>query len=146
MKKMKGKRLLSLLLTLCMVLSMVPAAALAAKVDNAADAVVGDTIITTTKDVPNATEPAYWKLTDKERVCDSAIEHTHSDSCYYQSCDHKDGHLSTCYGEEYTYELCEHSSTDEHKGSVTLADVVTINGTDVSWKKLHCSQVSGHVL
>ena len=137
MKKIKGKRLLSLLLTLCMVLSLVPAAALAAKVDNAADAVVGDTITTTTKDVPNATEPAYWKLTDKERVCDSAIEHTHNEDCYYQSCDHKEGHLSTCYGEEYTYELCEHSSADEHTGSVTLEDVITFTGTDVKWKTDH---------
>ena len=72
MRKMKGKRLLSLLLTLCMVLSLVPAAAFAAKVDNVADAVVGDTITNNSATAPDGFTDEFgtssWVQKDKRCV------------------------------------------------------------------------------
>lgn len=65
------------------------------------------------------------------------IEHTHEDACYTKTCDHKNGHISTCYETVIGYNLCEHTDDTEHTGSVTLADVVTIKGTNVTWIKDH---------
>jgi gas vesicle protein len=65
------------------------------------------------------------------------IEHAHEDACYLKTCDHKNGHISACYETVIGYNLCEHANDTEHTGSVTLADVVTINGTNVTWVKTH---------
>ena len=65
------------------------------------------------------------------------IEHTHDASCYTKTCNHKNGHIASCYETTIGYNLCEHADESEHTGSVTLADVVTISGTNVTWIKTH---------
>lgn len=147
--KLKGKRMLSWLLTVVMVLSMLPATALAADYndvlpklpDSADDLNVGDTYKGTTMPTiaPDGTE---WSVTEESYEQDwtkcSAVAHTHGDKCYYKSCDHKDGHLPTCYSESTSYALCECEEKGlTHTAAVTLADVVTIRGADVSWIESH---------
>lgn len=141
---MNGKRILSFILALAMVLGMVPFNALptfAAEVADPADAKVGDTTTTKTDTAPTDVEYGVWKQTDSGTTCGNLIEHTHSDSCYYKSCDHNDGHLSSCYSESTSYALCTHSSDTEHTGSVNVTDVVTITGsgfnTRLEWNESH---------
>ena len=143
MRKSKGKRLLSLLLTLCMVISLVPATAFAAEVTDPANAVVGDTMTTKTSDAPDAPEGTVWMFQEDYTVVNvtqcpgKGVEHSHGDGCYSKTCDHKNGHISTCYSESTAYALCTHENDSEHSGTVTLTDVVTIEGTSASWKKDH---------
>ena len=133
MLSLKVKRGLSFLLSLCLLLSMLPMTVFA---DNSLDSFnIGDIKVTTTKDPPASVEDAVWVLINSNEC--NKIVHTHEDKCYYKSCDHNDGHLSTCYSESTSYALCEHSDETQHTASVTLTDVVTINGTNVSWKTDH---------
>ena len=133
MLSLKVKRGLSFLLSLCLILSMLPMTVFA---DSSLDSFnVGDIKVTTTKDPPMSVENAVWVLVDSNEC--NKIVHTHEDKCYYKSCNHNDGHLSTCYSESTSYALCEHSDDTQHTASVTLTDVVTINGTNVSWKTDH---------
>ena len=125
----KFKRSLALLLTLCMVLAMVPTSVFAVGHQH------GDQVVTNTETPPAAVEGGVWVLTGKVEC--SKIVHTHEENCFYQTCDHKDGHLSTCYSSATAYALCEHEDEAMHTGSVDLTDVVTINGTNVTWKKDH---------
>ena len=129
MFKNKMKRGISLLLTLCMVLAMVPMNAVAVGHSH------GDTVITPDKEEPAPVEGFVWVLTDSVEC--KKIVHTHKESCFYKSCDHKDGHLSSCYSSATEYALCEHDDETQHSGSVTLTDVVEINGTNVAWKTEH---------
>lgn len=135
MKNTLLKRFLSLALTLCMVLSMCPVTAFAAEGDAYA---VGDTVSNTTGEEPAAVEGAVWvESSETNTVCEYLIEHTHNENCYYKSCDHKDGHLSTCYSESTTYELCTHTDNSEHSGTVTISDVVKRSGLTLSWNTAH---------
>lgn len=129
MFKNKLTRGLALVLTLCMIIGMVPMQAIAV------DLHPGDTITTPDKNPPAPVEGAVWVLTDSIEC--KKIVHTHNEKCFYQSCDHKDGHLSSCYSESTAYALCEHADETQHTGSVTLTDVVTIDGTNVAWKTEH---------
>lgn len=78
-----------------------------------------------------------------ELTCGNSYEHTHGDSCYYKSCNHKEGHLSDCYSNATSYALCEHSNDSEHTGSVTVADVVSVSykygviPTGINWVTTH---------
>lgn len=133
MLSLKVKRGLSFLLSLCLILSMLPMTVFA---DSNSDLHnIGDIKVTATKDPPASVANAVWVLVDSDEC--NKIVHTHEDKCYYKSCDHNDGHLSTCYSESTSYTLCEHSDETQHTASVTLADVVTISGSNVSWKTDH---------
>ena len=133
MLSLKVKRGLSFLLSLCLLLSVLPMTVFA---DNGLDSFnIGDIKVTTTKDPPTTVENAVWVLINSNEC--NKIVHTHEERCYYKSCDHNDGHLSICYSESTSYALCEHSDETQHTASVTLTDVVTINGTNVSWKTDH---------
>ena len=134
------RRSLSLALALVMVLGMVPFGAL-----RTAAAQPGDKTTTKTETPPADVPYGIWVL-DKgttlnpnpKATCGNAVEHTHSDSCYRKTCDHADGHLSSCYSSSTTYELCNCEATgNTHTGTVTMTDVVTISGTNASWKTDH---------
>lgn len=129
MFKSKMKRGIALLLTMCMVMAMMPTHVFAVGHSH------GDTVVTPTDTPPAAVEGFVWVLTDSVEC--KSIVHTHKEGCFYKSCDHKDGHLSTCYSESTSYALCEHEDETQHTGSVTLTDVVEINGTNVTWKTGH---------
>lgn len=132
MNKTMFKRVLAIALTLCMVLSMCPVTALAA------DYSVGDTVSNTTGEKPEDVAGAIWaESTSTETICGNLYEHTHDEDCYSKSCDHKNGHLSSCYSTATSYALCEHEDESAHTGTVTLADVVTIIGKTVTWKTDH---------
>lgn len=94
------------------------------------------------EDVEDAVEDAKDFIDDKfdelngGATC-NILEHKHITDCYLKTCDHKNGHIATCYETVIGYEMCTHSDATEHTASVTLGDVVTINGTDVQWKKDH---------
>ena len=134
------RRSLSLALALVMVLGMVPFGAL-----RTAAAVPGDKTTTKTETPPADVPYGIWVLDqgttlnpNPKTTCGVLVEHTHSDSCYRKSCDHADGHLSSCYSSSTSYELCNCEATgNTHTGTVTLTDVVTIKGTNVSWKTDH---------
>ena len=140
-----GKRFLSALLALVMVMSLLPVSVFAAEGDY--DYTYGATVkVTDDAAAPSGSIPpsSEWELVSQETKVDLTKcpgtlgqEHTHSEDCYYKSCDHKDGHLSTCYSESTSYALCEHEDASQHTGSVTLADVVTISGTSATWKTEH---------
>lgn len=96
MKKMSLKKILAIFLTLCMVVSLCPLSVFADTYKE------GDVKTTYTEDAPEDVDGYVWELTDRY-TCLNIIEHTHSDSCYYKSCDHKDGHLYSCYSESTVY-------------------------------------------
>jgi hypothetical protein len=123
------KRILSFFLVLCMMISLIPTTVFAENY------IVGDTTITNTNEAPTPIENAVWVLFESDEC--KKVEHSHGDKCYYHSCDHNDGHLSTCYGENVEYAACSHDNDTQHTATVTLSDVVTISGTSVSWKKDH---------
>lgn len=129
MFKTKSARALAMLLVFCMMVSMLPTSATAAWIEP------GDMVITPTNTPPDAIDGSVWVLTDSTEC--KKLVHTHEDKCFYKSCDHADGHLSTCYSEATSYELCQHADESEHTGSVTLEDVVTISGNNTSWKTDH---------
>lgn len=129
MSKQTIKRSLAFILAICTVVSLLPMTVIAR------DTQVGDSVTTDTKEPPAAVENAVWVLTDSIEC--KKIVHTHEGKCFYQSCDHKDGHLPTCYSEATAYSLCNHEDETQHTGSVTLTDVVEINGRTVSWKTSH---------
>lgn len=129
MVQRKITRSISLLLVLCMVVSVFPLQI------TALDTQIGDTVTTPTNQPPAPIENAVWVLTDSIEC--KKIAHTHTVSCYYQTCDHANGHLSTCYSQSTAYSLCQHEDAMQHTGAVTLSDVVTINGSNVSWKTNH---------
>ena len=112
MKKVKGKRLLSLLLTLCMVLSLVPVASFADTYDYAVDAVVekeGDA------SMPEGTIPPYtvWDCVESaDPTCEKEAHEAHSIDC-----DHKDGHLYECYKEEPQWAVC---SGEDHAHTYSM--------------------------
>ena len=142
--KLKGKRMLSWLLTVVMVLSMLPATALAEE--------IGGTATTKTKTSPEDVEYGVWQLNESIPLRPNPstdcgylpeYEHTHGDNCYIKICDHKDGHLSTCYESSTSYAKCEHSDSSQHSGEVTITDVISVEfkygiiPVSVSWKTEH---------
>ena len=121
---------IALLLAIVMAVSMLPVSVFATTPS------IGDTQHTHTNTPPAAVENAVWVLA--ESVECKKIEHTHTEKCYYQSCDHNNGHTSAGYSESTTYELCTHDSENPaHTGTGDLTDVVSISGTNVSWKTDH---------
>ena len=127
--KMSMKRGIAMLLAMFMLFSTLPANVVA---DNTE---IGTKEVTNTETPPAAVEDGIWVLVDTDKCI--SIEHAHNDDCYYKTCDHKNGHISTCYSEATAYVLCEHSDESAHTGTVTLTDVVTIDGTNVTWVKTH---------
>ena len=140
-----NKRVLSFLLTLLMIVGVFPAGSF---VVSAEDNVwqIGDTTTT-----PNNFKPlgekvsnSVWVNTKTEgpdslghsSVCDK-YAHTHSDTCWTKSCNHKDGHTTNCYDSVTNYAKCNHSSDSEHTASVNISDVVTRNGFSVKWNTSH---------
>ena len=120
------KRIVALLVAIVMVVAMMPVGVFAETPN------IGDNQITDTNTPPAAVENAVWVLADSVEC--KKIEHAHEAKCYYQSCDHNDGHTSACYSESTTYELCTHDSENPaHTGTGDLTDVVSISGTNVSW-------------
>lgn len=126
---LKCKRIIALLLTIILVTAMLPTNVIATEFS------VGDNQTTNTNTPPNSVDGAVWVLVDSIEC--NKIVHTHENKCYYHSCDHNNGHISTCYSESTAYTVCEHNDDTQHSGSVTLADVVTINGTNVNWNAQH---------
>ena len=120
--KLKGKRLLSWLMTVVMVLSMLPTTALAAE--------VGETETTKTEIPPENVANAVWVLNESTILAPNPktdcekIEHSHDDSCYTKNCDHADatlnGHFQSCYGGEWV--VCKHEEGDDtaHTGAFTV--------------------------
>ena len=89
----KGRALiLTLFFAVAMLLGFVAKGTVNAK----ADVAVGDTTTTTMNTSPEDVEYGVWKQTASDTVC-GKMEHTHTDDCYSYSCDHKNGHLSTCF-------------------------------------------------
>ena len=137
---MKAKKLLSLLLVLCMIIGMVPGVAMAA--DEGYDYEVG-AIVTQNGDdsIPSGSIPegATWSgpVQLPDMSCGYLFSHSHSESCYTKICDHKDGHMNTCYSSSTSYSVCNHSSDTEHTGSVTITDVVSRSGLSLSWNTEH---------
>lgn len=129
MHKHQIKRSLAFILAICIVVSLLPMTVIAV------DKQVGDSVTTNKNEPPAAVDGAVWVLTDSTEC--KKIVHTHGEKCFYQSCDHKDGHLATCYSEATAYSLCTHENEAQHTGSVTLTDVVEISGRTVSWKISH---------
>lgn len=127
--KKATKRFVVFCSTTCMLLSQVPMYVFAQDVS------VGTQVITNTKTPPKLIEGNVWELIDSDTCL--LIEHEHTNDCYYKTCDHKNGHLPDCYSTATAYTLCEHTDESLHTGSVTLADVVKIDGTNVTWKKDH---------
>lgn len=125
----KLKRSLAIVLTFCMLFAILPTNVFAAGHQH------GDQVTTPTEQPPEAVDGAVWVLTGKVEC--NKIVHSHTESCYYKTCDHKNGHISTCYSSATAYALCEHDDASMHTGSVTLTDVVTIDGTNVTWQKDH---------
>ena len=133
------KRLLSMLLVICMVMTVLPMQVLATayndtypQLPESSDGLaLGDTY--KGKSAPAIAAPTgmEWVQIDSsfERDYDkcavTVVEHTHSDSCYRKSCDHKDGHLTTCYTESTEYTLCPDKNTHQHTDSINTTDVVT---------------------
>ncbi len=143
------KRILSIAIVLVMVFGMVPL--------NAFEAFAAETALTHHPDqkdgLPNTAEVkgsntakpedteipdgAQWEGPSAGVLSCTTDIHTHDESCYYKKCDHKDGHTAACFSETTEYVLCQHEDETQHTGSVTLTDVVTISGTNVSWKSDH---------
>lgn len=141
----RWKRCLSILLAVIMVVGMVPATALQAFAAETDVPVVGSTVTTPNNVRPTAPDGYWYELDSTEgpnalgysSVCGKS-NHTHTDDCYTHNCDHKDGHLSTCYESSTEYTLCPDTSTHAHTGTANLSDVLTINGrTDVQWVTTH---------
>lgn len=137
MRKLKW-RVLSLILALAMVLTSVPMTAKAAEPNY----ILG-TESNTTGVAPGDVDGTVWVegTPETKTICGNLYEHIHGTNCYTKSCDHKNGHLSTCYSTSTEYELCEHENDEEHTGTGTLSDVVEIDvklsGTTVTWKTEH---------
>lgn len=92
-------------------------------------------------DASNAADGYSWfqgEQAGKTLSCNYLYAHTHGDKCYTKTCDHKDGHLSTCYSTSTEYKLCDCASTGgSHTGTVALTDVVTFEDKRPSWKTDH---------
>lgn len=127
--KMSMKRSIAFVLAMCMFMAMVPLNVLATGTE------IGTKEVTSTENPPAPVDGGVWVLVDSKKC--TSIEHAHNNDCYYQTCDHKNGHISTCYGESTSYVLCEHDDESAHTGTVTLAGVVTIDGTNVAWVTTH---------
>ncbi|MBQ8646762.1 MAG: hypothetical protein IJ484_01310, partial [Oscillospiraceae bacterium] len=133
----KGKRLLSLLLAVVMLVGVFPTSVFAAA--------VGEPVKNTTGEEPEPIEGFFWKNTgtseavDPEKCHFPDSEHVHSADCYgyLQICDHKKGHLSTCYPTEYVYEKCPGSSHD-HTQEINVGDVVKRDSIfNITWDQSH---------
>lgn len=91
-------------------------------------------------DAGNASDGYIWfqgEQTGETLSCGYLLLHVHNEDCYTKTCDHKDGHLSTCYSSSTEYELCEHSDDSQHTGSVDISAVVTLSGLKPSWNENH---------
>ena len=147
----RWKKILSMILAIVLVVGMVPTNLFAIKTNAAENDVwqIGDTTTTPNNKQPVGDKVAnsVWVNTDKTNHgalgfgdnCAQGFnyEHTHSDTCWSLSCDHKDGHTVNCYESVTTYEKCNHSSDSEHTDAVNIADVVTRKGLSVSWNTNH---------
>lgn len=74
---------------------------------------------------PTDVEGFVW-VENSKSACSDQLLHSHDDECYKLTCDHKGGHLSTCYSTSSVYEKCTHNDDSEHTGSVEVRDVVTV--------------------
>lgn len=133
------KRFLAVLLTLCMVLSLLPVSAFAAP--GGSEYEIGDTFETTAPDqkppenIPDGTE---WVGPDAERgdlICKEE-EHAHSlDSCYSHDCVHE--HDDDCYPTQWV--KCTKEDNPDHYGSFGLHKSDTectlhyFGGFDYTW-------------
>lgn len=139
----KFKRVLALLLTLCMVVSMCPAFALTAKAATEATLIKTEEKTTAPADEENGTWVQVGgpvnKLDASKCPTLGLSTHSHTGDCYYKSCTHKDGHISSCYSTATSYALCESPDTHGHTGTVTVADVVKIDikKLSVDWDNEH---------
>ena len=92
------KRLLSMFLAMTMVLSMLPATALAAAVTDPADAKVGDTYTGASAPAETENDGVVWVMNENSET--SALTcsgHEHTDDCYALNCGHYFGHTADCY-------------------------------------------------
>ena len=136
---MKNKRVLkciiSSVLALLLVVGILPLSLLA---EGETQYEEGYTVTLGYDDAAPADIDGFIWVVEAEKPC-LITEHTHSESCYKLVCVHVDGgeHTTDCYSTSTEYEECTHESDDEHTGSVTLEDVVKINGTNVTWNTEH---------
>ena len=136
MTKLKHKKIWAIVTLVCFLFTLMPVAAFAENVVVQGPYSDGMVVTLGYGEKPENIEGFVWVLED-ESACSDGLLHSHSDGCYELICDHKDGHTSNCYSESTAYALCSHSDESQHTGSVTLADVVTIDGSNVSWKVEH---------
>lgn len=134
---MRVKRGLSLLLCCAILVGLLPTVAFAAYD-------IGDTVTNKTGVAPDAVAGAVWveETPEKERICGVLIEHIHDENCYTKNCDHRNGHLPSCYSSSTEYQLCEHSDNSEHTGYVTVRDVVTY---DVTYKTVFGTKIPSNI-
>ena len=140
------RRIISMVLAFVMVLTTLPAnlfAVFAAEVtDHEHATAVGDTLVVkgddSTPPDPAHIPGTHWEFVSKstDPTCGTDI-HVHNAGCYYKNCDHKDGHISTCYEISTAYEVCPDKDNHAHTNTANLTDVVTINGTNVTWITTH---------
>lgn len=143
------QKVFAIVLTLTILVSALPVGAISIFAAEVSDVQVGDTIITKTDAAPEDVDGGIWVLKESTTLYPNpsytcvSVEHTHTDSCFTKSCDHKDGHQPACYSNSTAYELCTHSDDSEHSGTVDIMDVITIKYTGsntpagYTWKEDH---------
>ena len=105
------------------------------------DYVVGDTaeVKGDNTTLPEGTIPtgSHWAGPSAGVLHCTTDLHTHDADCYYKTCDHKDGHISTCYSSSTAYEVCPDKDNHQHNNTANITDVFTISGTNVTWVTTH---------
>ena len=131
MKHRLLKRVFALAMSLCLVIGLCPIVGLADE-----EYSVGDEVTTYTDEAPAAVKGAVWVQTEASSPC-YYVEHEHNDDCYKKSCDHKSGHLSTCYSSSTEYEVCTHADDSQHTGTFKGMDIYTITDSGIDWNTDH---------
>ena len=142
------KRLLSWILTIVMVFSLLPTSAMAA--DSTYE--IGATATTPNKVPPAEQDGCVWELTKTEgpdrlvgysSVC-GKNDHTHTETCFTQTCDHTNGHTASCYPTSTSYNLCTCEADGKtHDGEATITNVASVElklgfiPTGIKWDTAH---------
>lgn len=152
------KRFLAMVLAVVMVVGMVPTHALHVHAEEteqtSTEGTTGETTEGTEGEPSAQAELTLPKGEEPEQIagdgkiwvkdgnafidCGNSYEHTHGNSCYYLNCDHKEGHLNSCYAGSTSYGVCPgESDTHTHSGTSELGDVFGWNGSSFNWHEDH---------
>lgn len=128
---MRAKRLTCLFLCFALLLGLMPTTVFGYD--------IGETVTNTTGEAPADVAGAVWvaQTPETKTICGNLYEHTHGEKCYRKTCDHKNGHLSSCYDTKTEYQVCTDPLNHAHTGTVNISDVVEIEGTTLKWKTEH---------